>query len=312
MTQAIAIEAAFEENRAFLRSLLYRMTGSIADAEDILQDTFVRIMERPPKDRGRPLRPWATRVAMNLARDWLRRRRRRRLTFLWLPSPLGSEGPEASALDAPDDAPDPEARHHLTETVSFAFLLAMEALTPQQRAVLLLRDVFEYTVLETAAALDLKPDNVKTTHLRARRIIRERTANTVPARSDLRSKRLLEEFLAGLARGDAAAVEALLAEDVSALSDGGGVYHAAHVPVRGRDKVLRLFAGLTARMGSAPRVTMTTLNGLPAILGRRTDEPPHGYARRFALLVEAGDDGRIHRLFTVLDPRKLHGIRWDF
>ena len=311
MTAPIPIEKVFEENRGFLRALLYRMTGSIADAEDILQETFVRMMERPPRDQLRPLRPWATRVAMNLACDLLRKRRRRRVNFHWLPSPLGFGEGDAVATEPPDRAPDPQRHHELTENVSYAFLIAMESLTAQQRAVLLLRDVLDYTVRETAQALGLRPDNVKTTHLRARRVLQQRTSNVVPARPDTRSRRVLEQFLDGLARGDAAGVENLLAEDVVALSDGGGMYHAAHVPVLGRDRVLRLLSGLSARMGGTPRFVMTTLNGLPAVIGERIDEPPKGFARRFVLLAEIDVELRIRRIYSVLDPRKLRGIRWE-
>src|SRR5262249_47728960 len=147
------------------------LTGSAADAEDLVQSTFERALLRPPKDLDRELRPWLVRVAMNLGRDLLRKRKRRPYKGPWLPSPLetGSEAsPPSFELELPTGE-SPEARYDWLESVSFAFLLALEALTPTQRAVLILRDVFDYSVAETAAALGLSAANVKTSHHRARR-----------------------------------------------------------------------------------------------------------------------------------------------
>ena len=137
--------------RRFLIGLCYRMTGSAADAEDVVQETFARALERPPARTDAPWRPWLVRVALNLAKDELRRRKRRGYKGPWLPEPI-----EDSEWIEPSHEPQSTAgRYELLESVSFAFLLALEALSPAQRAVLLLRDVFEYTGAETAEALDL-------------------------------------------------------------------------------------------------------------------------------------------------------------
>src|SRR6185436_15303130 len=126
MAQALALGSLFEEHRRFLWGLCYRMTGCAADADDVVQDTFVRAIERPPRRVDEPLRPWLVKVALNLARDLLRRRRRRDYLGPWLPSPIETEPPshEPAALDG---------RYELLESVSFAFLIALEALTPTQR-----------------------------------------------------------------------------------------------------------------------------------------------------------------------------------
>src|SRR5262249_22279358 len=142
------LAAEFQAHRSFLWSLCYRLTGCAADADDLVQETFVRALEKPPARTDEPWRPWLVRVALNLGRDLLGRRRRRRGTP-WLPSPIGTDDEPPSFEPAAGSQGCPAARYDLLESVSFAFLLALEALTPGQRAVLLLRDVFDYGVAET-------------------------------------------------------------------------------------------------------------------------------------------------------------------
>src|SRR5262249_14267372 len=150
-----------------------RMTGSAADAEDIVQDAFVRALEKPPADMEAPLRPWLVKIAINLSRDQLRRRRRREYFGPWLPAPVITEDDTPLDLhDQPAAGSSPMAQYDLTESLTIAFLVALEALTPTQRAVLLLRDVFDYSTTETAGAVAITESNVKVTLHRARRIMR--------------------------------------------------------------------------------------------------------------------------------------------
>src|SRR5262245_56527904 len=152
----------FDEHKRFLWGMCYRMTGSAADADDIVQDTFVRALENPPADMEAPLRPWLVKVAMNLSRDQLRRRRRREYVGPWLPFPVLTDGDAQSQLGHTTLTEDsPGAHYDLKESVTLAFLLALEALTPAQRAVLLLRDVFDYSTIETAEALVMSEVNIK-------------------------------------------------------------------------------------------------------------------------------------------------------
>jgi RNA polymerase sigma-70 factor (ECF subfamily) len=248
-----------ERHRCHVYWLCYRMTGVAADAEDLVQETFVRALESPPQDTSRALLPWLVRVAMNVSRDFLRRRKTRGYTGVWLPSPVDTES-------LADEGLSPGARYSQIESLSFAFLVALEALTPTQRAVLLLRDVLEYSVEETAQALTLTNANVKTSHHRARAALAgydtDRPRFDAQARAKLQGA--MTRLMAHLAMDDVKGAQALLAEAAIALTDGGGEFFAARRPVLSAKRVVR-FAQKTMQkspiVGLAPR----SFNGLPAL-----------------------------------------------
>jgi RNA polymerase sigma-70 factor (ECF subfamily) len=296
---------AFDAERSFLWGLCYRLTGSAADADDIVQDTFVRALERPPARTDEPWRPWLVRVALNRGRDVLRYRRRRHYEGPWLPSPIETADEERVAAGTEDR---PDARYDLLESVSLAFLLALEALTPAQRAVLLLRDVFDYSVREAADALELGEANVRTTHLRARRAMEsyDRRRARLDPETQQRTAEALERFLTCLAQGDVAGVEDLLSTAVRSLSDGGGEFHGARVPVLGRDKVARLYLGLS-RKASGGQFELRMLNGLPAVVAHIPDSGA-GWARRIAFQCLLDDDGKIVAVYAILASRKLSAL----
>ena len=302
---------AFETDRRLLWGLCYRITGNAADADDLVQDTFVRALSHPPARSEQPVRPWLVRVAMNLSLDLLRKRRRRGYIGEWLPSPVPTENEDNPASFDPS-APDedsPAARYEMLESVSFAFLLALEALTPVQRAVLLLRDVFDYSTGETSEALGISETNVKVTLLRARRRMQAydkgREALS-PARREA-TRRALEEFLLCINKGDVHGLEQLLTEDVVSLSDGGGKVNAALNPIKGRANLLRLIASLTAKLRSAPRTSLRDFNGLPAILFEEVDSSSTT-ATRYTVHIEIDGDGKIRKLDAVLAPDKLSAV----
>ena len=287
------------------------MTGNAADADDLVQQTFVRAIEKPPRSTNEPLRPWLVRVAINLSRDLLRRRKRQGYLGPWLPSPVPTDDESPASYEPPAPGEDsPGARYDLKESISFAFLLALEALTPSQRAVLLLRDVFDYSTSETAEALDKTEASVKVVLLRARRKMREydsSRADLSPARQAA-TRRALEQFLLYLNTRDAAGLERLLAEDIVSLSDGGGEVNAARQPVRGRNKVLRLILGLAAKSLAEPRFDVRMFNGLPTILVQDLHSITTA-ATRYTIHIEVDDDGRIRGLHAVLAPSKLSAVR---
>jgi RNA polymerase sigma-70 factor (ECF subfamily) len=301
----------FEAHRRFLWGLCYRMTGSAADADDLVQETFVRALQRRPSGGPSGWRPWLAKVAANLSIDALRRRKRRDYVGPWLPAPIetGDEAsPPAHEIASNDEST--EHRYDLMESVSMAFLLALERLSPRQRAVLLLRDVFDYTVRETSAALDLSEANVKVTHHRARLVMHDyEGARARPTRvRQSATGEKLREFLQHLQNQDVAAVEAMLAADARLLSDGGGEFAAAMNPIIGREKCARLFLAIAAKNPPDTTFAIRMLNGLPAVLVERS--APAGHAPRFSLQIDLGPDGRIREVHTVLATSKLSAVRF--
>jgi len=312
MSATIDYEALFAAERRFVWRLCYRMTGSAADADDVLQETFVRAIAQPPPRTDLAWRPWLVRVAVNLARDCLRRRRRAPYRGPWLPAPIdcgGADAPEPPAYEVGAGAArSTEGRYELMESVSYAFLLALEALTPAQRAVLLLRDVIDYDVRETALALGMSEANVKTTHHRARRAMAAYNGARcppTPARQAATGA-ALARFLDALQRDDVSALEALLAEDVRSVTD-GGEYPAAHRSLDGRRRVLELFRGLVRKSAGRFVATARMLNGLPAVLIEFRDHGPR-FAPRTVLRCEIDAAGRITALHVVSASRKLTAL----
>jgi len=286
------------------------MTGNAADADDLVQETFVKAIERPPRRTDEPLRPWLLRVAMNLSRDLLRRRKRQRYVGPWLPSPVPIDEESPASYEPPASSEDsPVARYDLKESVSFAFLLALEALTPSQRAVLLLRDVFDYSTTETADALDLSEPNVKVLLLRARRKMTEydKRRPLSSAVKEQATRRALEQFLLYLGARDAAGLERLLAEDVVNLSDGGGEVDAARRPIIGRSKVLRLILGLAKKSLVNPRFVVRVLNSFSSIIVEDIATRSTA-AERYTIHFDVNEFGQIRGLYAVLAPSKLTAV----
>lgn len=300
----------FDEHRRFLWGISYRMTGSAADADDIVQDTFVRAIERPPRRTDEPLRPWLVKVALNLARDVLRRRKRRDYVGPWLPSPIDTSDEMAPPSHEPvvDGRDTLEARYDLLESVSLAFLVALEQLTPRQRAVLLLRDVFDYSVKEAADALELSEANVKTTHHRARRVMESYDRERMPPTRSVQdsNRQVLFQFLQRLQANDVAGVESLLADDVKTTTDGGGEFRSALRVVEGRDKVARFYLAVKD-IGQGLSTHVMTLNGLPAVVIDAAVVPP-GVAARSVMQVDVDQAGRIRHVYVVSATPKLSAL----
>ena len=308
---SLPTEAAFRAHERFLWGLSYRMTGCAADADDIVQETFLRAVQQPPVGEQATWKPWLVSVAMNLGRDTLRRRKRQKYVGPWLPSPIDTGDEEALPAYEPTLAGGmtTEGRYDLLESVSFAFLLALEALTPKQRAVLLLTDVFDYSGRETAEALDLSEANVKTTHHRARRAMaaydRERRPPTRQLQEETRQA--LGQFMTALLGDDVRAVESLLSQSVRVLNDSDGNYHAARVPIYGPLRAAKFHYKIAQRRLSGATFELRMINGLPAVVGvypnLHTHEPP-----RVVLRCEIDGAGRITSLYSVVADRKLTAI----
>ena len=294
------------EHEAFLYGVCYRMTGTHADAQEVVQDTFLRALERPPADTAQPWRPWLTRVAVNLCKDRLRRRKTRGYVGPWLPAPV--ELPDTHDVEVPS-----AARYERLESASFAFLLALERLTPQQRAVLILRDVLDHSVAETAGTLGISESNVKVTLHRAQKAL----AHAEAEEGEYRTQRLTEQghaaqlamlqrFMLALSLGDVDGMRACVSDDVRLHTDGGGEFFASKKMVRGREKVINFLIRVVR--GELPtRFAIVELNGGPAIVsefGPRKDR----YAERVVTRIELGPDGLISAYDSILATPKLEHL----
>jgi RNA polymerase sigma-70 factor (ECF subfamily) len=202
-----------------------------------------------------------------------------------------------------------EGRYDLLESVSFAFLLALEKLTPTQRAVLLLRDVFDYSVKETAGALDRSEANVKTTHHRARAAMEKynRLRQPPTAARQAAAGAALQQFLERLNAHDVAGIEALLAEDVKTTTDGGGEFRSALKTIVGRDKVARFFLGIVGLTRDSD-VRLAQFNAAPAVVVDLRSMPKEKLAPRTVMTVDLDAAGRISNIYVVSATRKLTAV----
>lgn len=297
------IEPLYREHAATLRALAYRMTGSAADAEEVAQETFTRALAAPP---GTVLgRTWLLAVAANLARDRLRRRKRTAYIGPWLP--------EAMEAEAEPGSVDPERGYGLRESASFAFLLALEPLTSRQRAVLLLRDVFDLSVEETAAILRMGEGAVRVMHHRARAAL----AGYDEQRSVATRERLglvrgaLEQLAAAVATGDPTRVEAVLAEQATLHADGAGRFGAVRQALRGARTIARFAIFGQQRLSGIPsrRSLLDNVNGAPALLIDSVPPPGLDVAPRLVLACDVDRAGRITKLYALAAPEKVARLR---
>jgi RNA polymerase sigma-70 factor, ECF subfamily len=251
-------EDEFTAHRALLFSIAYEILGSVADAEDVLQETYLRwrsVSHSSVENARAYLTKIVTRQALGVLRSAVRRREQ--YVGPWLPDPLVTE----AAGGSPDGI-----KHVLTgEAVTTAMLLVLEALTPTQRAVFVLREVFAFDYPEIAAAVGKSEAAVRQLNHRARNSVRAKrhTAVSTPAQA----RPIAEGFLAAATTGDVQGLMDLLAPDVVFLGDGGGVVSTALRPVVGPDKVARLLLGILAkgtRMGGVD-IRLGTYNGMHSV-----------------------------------------------
>ncbi|WP_449407037.1 RNA polymerase sigma factor SigJ [Microbacterium maritypicum] len=293
------LHEVFRERRRLL-ALGYRMTGTMADAEDIVQETYVRWYRLDDAEREAIANPagWLTTVAGRVALDLLGSARRRREQYVgeWLPEPVPAgvfHGTVPRRL-LPDTDADPLDRVTLDDDVSTALLVVLEAMTPAERVAFVLHDVFDVPFDEIAAAVGRSPAAVRQLASSARRHVRENRATVVPrAEHD----RVVRAFQEATRTGEVAGLVSILAPDVELRSDGGGVVRAARNVVSGADNVARFLLGIAAKH---PELTM--------------EEQPRGdgvgLVFRDGVEVQSVmdfrvEDGRIARLWIVLNPAKL-------
>jgi RNA polymerase sigma-70 factor (TIGR02957 family) len=271
----------FLAHRGLLFTVAYEMLGSAADAEDVVQETWLRWADVDRSTVHSP-RAYLVRIVTRQALNRLRSVARRREEYIgeWLPEPV---------LTSPDVAEDVE----LAESVSMAMLTVLETLGPVERAVFVLREVFETPYPEIAEAIGKSPAAVRQIAHRAREHVDARRPRIRVDRDEQRS--VVETFLAAVATGDVQALVEVLAPDVVVIADGGGVVTASRRPITGG----QLVAGLLSRAATFPDYAASTiwLNGMP---GARIDVG--GMPAAVSVVVE---DGRITRIYAVRNPHKL-------
>jgi RNA polymerase sigma-70 factor (ECF subfamily) len=282
--------AAFEPHRRALTGLAYRMLGSVSDAEDVVQDAFLRWHAASRADVAEP-RAYLMRVVTRLCLDVLKSARARRETYVgpWLPEPV---------LDAA--AVQPDTAGELAEDISVALLLALERLSPAERAAFLLHDVFDRDFTEIAATLGRSETACRQLASRARAHVRASPRRF--AADPAEGQRLAAAFMLAAQTGDVRALTGLLAEDATLHSDGGGVRIAALNVIRGADRIARFTVGVVRKGEITMDVEPALMNGLPGFV--LTDS--RGDVRTVAFEVA---DGMLSAIYLVANPNKLKHLR---
>jgi RNA polymerase sigma-70 factor (ECF subfamily) len=278
---------AFVTHRNLLFTVAYELLGSAADAEDVLQESWLRWV-KVDLDQVKDQRAYLVRITTRQALNRLRKAKQLRETYVgeWLPEPL---------LTTPDVAEEAE----LAESVSMALMLVLETLTPTERAVFVLREVFGLDYEEIATAVDKAPAAVRQVAHRARLHVDARRPRELVSPRETRAA--LESFQHAVETGELQALLDVLAPDAVLIADGGGIRQAAMRPVIGADKIARFLLGAidkVERLGQRLTVGSASVNGNPALLLRLDAE----WDGILAIRVE---DGRIAGLYYVRNPEKL-------
>jgi len=283
VTAATPALAIFGGERPRLLALAYRLLGSMTDAEDVVQDAWMR-WEAAAADVERPA-AWLTTVVTRLSIDRLRSAQRQRESYVgpWLPEPV-------------TDEPGPAESAELADSLTLGFLTMLERLTPVERAVFLLADVFDEPFNDIAAIVGKSPAACRQIASRARRRVRDPVRHVDAGAPG--GPEVAAAFVRATAAGDVDALLGLLAPDVVMVSDGGAERHAARRPVLGAARVARLLTNIARRFPTGVDLTMPSVNGEPGIVLSFA-------GRRFMAMALEIRDGRIQVLRTVVNPRKL-------
>jgi len=279
----------FTQNRGYLFAVAYRMVGTVMDAEDILQEAFLR-WQRVDSAGIESAQAYLTTVVTRLCLDFLASARVRREEYVgpWLPEPL-----------LMDEGTDVTQTVELAESVSMAFLVLLESLSPVERAVFLLREVFAYDYPAVARIVEKSEANCRQIARRAKERVSAGRPR-FPADRE-RGNRLLERFVSACASGDLAGLESVLAADITLWSDGGGKVNAARLPIYGADKVARFLLGILAKAPADLAARPAWVNGAPGLVIYA------GGVAQTVLVIDVGE-ARIQAIRVVVNPDKLGHI----
>jgi RNA polymerase sigma-70 factor, ECF subfamily len=275
----------FEKYRAMLFSMAYRMTGSISDAEDMVQETFLRWHKAAEVDVHSPKSYLATTLT-RLCLDHLQSARVKREQYVgpWLPEPVMTE---------------PDLESKFADSLAVGFLLLMESLSPAERAVFLLREVFEYEYSEIAEIVMKGEQNCRQLFRRARKQISDRKPRFETSRAD--RDRLLNEFVRASSSGDLQGLLKILKEDVTLISDGGGKVAAALNPIYGADHVSRFILGVIPKLPPGLTISRVEVNGVSGIAFFAGSQ-----VHSVVVPEIAGDN--IQSIYIISNPEKLQGL----
>ena len=290
------LSAVMSERRRLI-NLAYRLLGSLAEAEDAVQETYARwyAMSAQQQDAVESPGGWLTTVASRICLDLLgsARARRERYVGEWIPEPLPE--PAEWISGRPGTTADPADRVTLDESVSMAFLVMLESMTPAQRVAFILHDVFRYPFAEVAGITGRTPAACRQLASSARRRIR---ASQAPAAPAARQARIVRDFRKAWEAGDIDALIGLLDPGATAIADGGGLVSAALRPIEGGEQVARYLAGIAGRAPGNVTFLERTVNGQPGLVAQQD-----GVTVTVFAFEVAGD--RITRIWAVRNPGKL-------
>ena len=284
---------SFETYRSYLFAIAYRMLGSAMDAEDMVQETYLRYRNTPP-ETIQSLKAFLTTIITRLCMDQLQLARRKRELYVgpWLPEPI--------LTSTTAEAADPEERVNMEESISLAFLMLLEELQPFERAVFLLREVFEYEFAEIATMLSKSEAACRRSFSRAKQHLKERRPR-FPASPETH-RQLLGSYLQAVETGEMTPLMNLLTEDVTLWADAGGkIKQAALRPITGRDAVARFSLGTARFLPEEYLVEMAEVNGRSALIFRT------GEQSLLVLTIEVEAD-RIQSIRVIANPEKLTRI----
>ena len=289
--------SAITSERRHLLNLGYRLLGSLADAEDVVQETYARWYALSPEQREAIASPggWLMRVAGRICLDMLgsARARRERYVGEWLPEPLPGHAEPINGADA--DGADPADRVTLDESISMAFLVVLESMTPAERVAFILHDVFRYPFAEVAEIVGRTPAACRQLASSARRRIR---ASQGPATPAARQADVVRDFKRAWEAKDINALIGLLDPDATAISDGGGLAVAFLEPIVGAERIARAWAEIARRSHGDQELLERTVNGRPGLVAVQG-----GVTVTVFAFDVAGD--RIRRIWAVRNPEKL-------
>lgn len=277
----------FEPHRAAVLALCYRLLGTLADAEDIVQETFLRASGIDPTGVDNA-RAYLMRIATHLCLDQMKSARAKREVYpgTWLPEPV---------LGNPLDV---ESRSNYACDVSYALMLTLETLTPAERAAFVLHEVFDTGYAELATALERNEAGCRQLVARARARVSELKRRFIPTSEQV--QRVFLAFSEATRTGDPALIESVLCQDAVLLSDGGGKAKAALLPVHGSDRIARFFVGVARKWPLVPPVSLIpcSVNGLPGVIIRHAGE------RHCSVLSFEWSERGVSRVYSVRNPDK--------